>query len=81
MPNLHVFLFFFIPLLLGINSMMTQSGLAGNNAHAAERNRWGPGIVCCLYKCVHASRSAGDRQFCVTLIAVALLGMDAEHVE
>lgn len=61
--------------------MMTQSGLAGNNAHAAERNRWGPGIVCCLYKCVHASRSAGDRQFCVTLIAVALLRMDAEHVE
>lgn len=62
MPNLHVF-FYFSPLLLGINSMMTQSGLVGNNAHAAERNRWGPGAVCCLCKCAHVSRSTGARQF------------------
>lgn len=61
--------------------MMTQSGLAGNNAHAAERNRWGPGVVCCLCKCVHVSWSAGERQFRVTLITVASLRTDAEHVE
>lgn len=54
---------YLIPLLLGINSMMTQSGLAGNNAYASERNRWGPGAVCCLCKCAHVSRSTGARQF------------------
>lgn len=42
--------------------MMTQSGLTGNNAHAAGRNRWGPGAVCCSCKRGHVSRSAGARQ-------------------
>lgn len=35
--------------------MMIQSGLAGNNAHAAERNRWGSAqCVVCANVCMRA---------------------------